>query len=114
MSLVSIGKNITGPSETVVYTVPNGYVAIWNLMYVHNTTGSTQSLTVDWYDASTDTHVAILQSRSFSSKEYFQFSGQGSGVVLMEGDEVHMTPASGATFGVICTFDLQRAINNGN
>ena len=113
MSLISIGKNITGPSETIVYTIPNGYVGIWNLMYVHNSGGSTASLSVDWYDASASTHVAILAGRSFTSKEYFQFSGNGSGVVMMEGDQIHMTPDSGATFGVICTLDLQRAINNG-
>ena len=113
MSLISIGKNITGPSETIVYTIPNGYVGIWNLMYVHNSGGSTKTLSVDWYDASTSTHVAILDARSFSAKEYFQFSGNGSGVVMMEGDQIHMTPESGATFGVICTLDLQRAINNG-
>lgn len=114
MSLISVGKNITGPSETIIYTVPSGYVAIWNLMYLHNSVGSTKTLTVDWYDSSADVHVSILQARSFSAKEYFQFSGNGSGVVLMEGDQVHMTPESEASFGVICTFDLQRAINNGN
>lgn len=108
MKTISIGKNLTAGSETVVYKVPDGYTANWDLMYVHNASGSTKTLSVDWYDSSENAHIAILSSYSFASKNYFQFSGNGSGVVLEAGDEIHMTPESGSSFGIICTVKLER------
>jgi len=110
MRPISIGKNLAAGVETVVYTVPKGYVAVWDLMYLHNGSGSTKSITIDWYDSSETTHVSILNAYNLSSKTYFQFSGQGSGVVLEEGDQIHMTPEAGSTFGVICTLQLERIV----
>lgn len=110
MRLLSVGKNLTSGTETTVYTVPDGYTATWDLMYVHNSSGSTKTLTVDWYDSSENVHVSILNARSFTSKEYFQFSGNGSGVVLEPGDQIHMTPESGSSFGIICTLKLERTL----
>jgi hypothetical protein len=104
--LVSVGKNLASGTETIVYTVPQGYYAIWNLLYAHNSTGANKYLTVDWYDVSENTHVHILEEYNFTSKTYFQFSGNGSGVVMEEGDQVHMTPETSSAFGVVCTFEL--------
>ena len=104
--LVSVGKNLTAGVEEIVYTVPRGYYAIWNLMYAHNATGSNKYLTADWYDSSEDVHVDILDQYNFTAKTYFQFSGNGSGVVMEEGDQVHMTSETGSSFGIICTFEL--------
>ena len=103
---VSVGINLTAGVEAVVYTVPQGYCAIWNLLYAHNATGTNKYLTVDWYDVSTATHVTILDQYNFTSKTYFQFSGNGSGVVMEEGDQVHMTSETGSSFSTICTFEL--------
>ena len=108
MRPVSIGKNLTAGVETIVYTVPKGYTAVWDLMYLHNGGGNTKTITVDWYDSSESTHVSILEAYSMTSKLYFQFSGNGSGVVLEEGDQIHMTPEAGSTFGIICTLKLER------
>jgi hypothetical protein len=104
--LVSVGKNLVANTETIVYTVPAGYYAVWNLMYAHNATGTNKYLTADWYDASADVHVNILEQYNFTSKTYFQFAGNGSGVVMESGDQVHMTSEAGSTFGIICTFEL--------
>ena len=103
---VSVGKNLAAGVETIVYTVPQGYCANWNLLYAHNSLGTNKYLTVDWYDVSDDTHVSILEQYNFTAKTYFQFSGNGSGVVMEEGDQVHMTSEAGSSFGVICTFEL--------
>jgi hypothetical protein len=108
MRPVSIGKNLTAGVETIVYTIPKGYTAIWDLLYMHNSGGSTKTITVDWYDSSENAHISILDAYSFSSKAYFQFSGNGSGVVLEEGDQIHMTPEAGSAFSVICTLKLER------
>jgi hypothetical protein len=108
MKQLSVGKNLAAGVETTVYTVPKGYRANWNLLYAHNAGAGTKYLSVDWYDTSADTHIAILEQYNFTSKTYFQFSGQGSGVIMEEGDEVHMTTEAGSAFGVICTFVLER------
>lgn len=108
MKHLSVGKNLAAGVETTVYKVPVGYRALWNLLYAHNSLGTNKTLTVDWYDISENTHVSILEQYNFTSKTYFQFDGNGSGVVLEEGDEVHMTTESGSSFGVICTFVLER------
>lgn len=109
MKQISVGKNLAAGVETIVYTVPQGYRAVWDLMYAHNSTGNNKTLTVDWYDSSEDAHIKILENYPFAATAYFQFSGQGSGVVMEEGDEVHMTTAAESAFGIICTFTLERA-----
>lgn len=103
---ISIGKNLTANTHTVIYKVPKGYSAKWDLMYAHNSVGTNKYLTVDWYDVSTNTHVNILEEYNFTAKQYFQFSGNGSSIVLEEGDEVHMQSETGSSFGVVCTFEL--------
>lgn len=108
MRLISVGKNLAAGVETTVYKVPTGYRANWNLLYIHNSTGNNKTITVDWYDTSADTHVKILENYPFAANAYFQFSGQGSGVIMEEGDEVHMTTADTSAFGVICTFELTK------
>ena len=108
MRSISIGKNLTAGVETVVYTVPTGYYAKWTLLYAHNAGGSTKSLTVDWYDSSEGVHVSILNAYSFASKNYFQFNAPSTGVILEEGDQIHMTPEASSTFGIICTLEVEK------
>jgi hypothetical protein len=109
MKLISVGKNLTAAVETVVYTVPEGYQATWNLMYIHNSGGNTKTLTVEWQNTKDSIDISILDARSFASKEYFQFTGYGSGVVLQERDKIKMTPEAGSAFSVICTVLLEKA-----
>jgi len=109
MKLISIGKNLTAGVETVVYTVPEGYQATWNLMYIHNGGGNTKALTVEWQETVSGVDIAVLDARTFASKEYFQFTGYGSGVVLQERDQIKMTPEAGSAFSIICTVLLEKA-----
>lgn len=103
---ISVGKNLAAGVETVVYTVPTGYTAEWELLYLHNSSGNTKTVTVDWYDLSTTTHVALLTTYSMVAKDYLKFDG--SRVVMDEGDEVHITTEAASAFGVICTFNIER------
>jgi len=107
MKNVSIGLNLTAGVETVVYTVPTGYTAKWNLMYLLNGTGSTKYITVLWRETDSATDIYILNQTAVSSKEYFRLDG-GAYVVLEEGDSIKMTPEAGSTFSTICTFELER------
>jgi hypothetical protein len=107
MKSISVGKNLTAAVETTIYTVPTGYQAQWNLMYLHNGGGNTKTITVSWYDKSEDTTINIFDAYSLASKDYFKFDG-GAYVVLEEGDTVTMTSESGSSFYAICTFLIER------
>ena len=107
MRPVSVGVSPTAATLTTVYTVPTGYYALSNLMYLHNTTGSTKTITVQWYDSSATASYDILTSYSMGSKDYLKFDG--SYIVMEEGDQFRLTTEAGSTFTVIATFEVQGA-----
>ncbi len=108
MRPISVAATPTAATLTTVYTVPTGYYALFNLMYLHNTTGSTKSITAQWYDSSATTSYDILSSYNMSSKEYLKFDG-GAYIVLEEGDQFRVTTEAGSTFSVLGTFELYGA-----
>lgn len=103
----SVGLNLAAGVETMVYRVPVGYTAEWELLYFHNTTSSAKAITVEWHDDSANIDVPILSSYPSPGKEYFKFDG-GARVVLDENDEVQVTTEAGSNFAIICTFILER------
>lgn len=103
MRPLSVGVNPTAGVTTTVYTVPTGYYALFNLLYVHNTGGSTKHITVEWYDASAATTIDILTEVTYSAKSYTQFSN--AYIVFEEGDQLRLTPESTSAFAVVATFE---------
>jgi len=101
----SVGLNLVADTLTTVYTVPTGYYAKWNLMYLFNGSGSTKHCTVYWTDSSASTNIYVLNQNTVSSKEYLRIDG-GAYVVLEEGDKVMMQSEAGSSFSTICTFEL--------
>ena len=103
MRPVSVGINPTAGSSTTVYTVPTGYYALFNLLYIHNTGGGSKHITAQWYDASADTSIDILTAVTYNSKAYTQFSG--AYIVFEEGDQLRVTPEAASSFAVVATFE---------
>jgi hypothetical protein len=103
MRPISVGINPTAGTTTTVYTVPTGYYALFNLLYVHNTGGNTKNLTVQWYDASAAASIDILTEVPYSSKAYTQFDN--AYVVFEEGDQLRVTPEAASAFAIIATFE---------
>ena len=101
---VTVGLNLTANTLTTVYTVPTGYYAKWNLMYVFNNTGSTKNFTAYWQDQRTGADIYILDT-SVSSKNYVKMGG-GDYTVLEAGDKIMMQSEAGSSFSTICTFEL--------
>ena len=106
MRAVSIGKNLIADTLTTVYTVPNGYVAHWNLMYLFNNSGSTKTCAAYWHDASEGANIYVMNG-SVANGEYVRQDG-GAYVVLEEGDTVMMQSEAGSSFSTICTFELEK------
>jgi len=103
---ISVGINLTSGTPVTAYTVPTGYWAKWNLMYLFNNTGSTKTISVYWRDASASTDIYVFNG-SVSSKEYVRIDG-GAYVVMEEGDYIVMQDEAGSSFSTICTFELYK------
>lgn len=101
---VSVGLNLTANTLTTIYTVPTGYWAKWNLMYLFNNSGSTKSIAAYWHDASASADIYV-NNGTVASGSYVRQDG-GAYVVLEEGDMVKMQSETGSTFSTICTFEL--------
>ncbi len=101
---VTVGLHLTANTLTTVYTVPTGYYAKWNLMYLFNNTGSTKTIAAYWHDASTSADIYVMDS-GVSAKNYVRMDG-GAYVVMEEGDKVMMLSEAGSSFSTICTFEL--------
>lgn len=79
-----------------IYEVPTGKKAHWVLLYVTNTSGSTATFDVDFYDASETTTFPVFDGYSLSSKNFFQIGGEYNEFIHMaEGDKITAS-ASGA------------------
>ena len=107
MRALTQGGNLTANTATTIYTVPTGYYAKWNLMYLLNGTGSTKHITVTWYDASANTNINVLFEYNVSNKTYFKLDG-GAYMVLEAGDYITMTSEAGSTYSYICTFEVEK------
>jgi hypothetical protein len=84
----SFGAALTGTIATV-YTVPSSKKAEWVLVYITNTSGSNATVTLQYYDASEDATLAILDTYTISSKEFFQIGGNVNEFILMRaGDQI--------------------------
>ncbi len=101
---VSVGVNLTANTLTTIYTVPTGYWAKWNLMYLFNNGGSTKSIAAYWHDASASADIYV-NNGTVAAGSYVRQDG-GAYVVLEEGDMVKMQSEAGSTFSTICTFEL--------
>lgn len=102
---VTVGLNLTANTLTTVYTVPTGYYAKWNLMYMFNSSGSTKNCTCYYNDVSAGADIYIMNDLAIISKNYEKIDG-GSYMVLEEGDTVKTITEAGSAFTIICTFEL--------
>ncbi len=101
---ISIGLNLSSGTAVTVYTVPTGYYAKWNLMYLFNNSGSTKSISVYWRDSSASTNIYV-HNGTIAAGSYARQDG-GAYVVLEEGDTIVMQDEAGSSFSTICTFEL--------
>lgn len=95
--------NATTTSDTTIVTIPDGFVAHWNMLYVVNIGGSTNgaNLKVEKADSTT---IDILGGGNVSSKEYILLS---DGIfVLQPGDSVVCSLTAAGDMEFVITFDL--------
>jgi len=86
-----------------VYTCPNTCRAEVTMLMVTNSTGSTTTATVSWYDSSRTQTINILGSKSLSNGDYVLLTG--ATLVLEPGDRLDITAGTSGTIRVdaLCT-----------
>ena len=101
--LYTKNANVTTTAESTIVTIPSGYVAHWNMLFVSNLGGSTNGAGI--YVAKADSsRIDILGGGNVSSKEYVLIT---DGVfVLQAGDAVKAFTTAAGDVEFVITFDL--------
>jgi len=95
----------TTTDKHTLYTVPARNIAFWELLYFVSLTG-TDSPTVYWYDASTNTEYTIFGAKNLGAGDVVMLS---TGVVVMEeDDEIRIKNSSTNTVTYVATVELQQ------
>lgn len=104
--LYTKNANVTTTDEATIVTIPIGYVAHWNMLFVVNIGGSTNGagLYVDKADGS---RVDILGGGNVSSKDYILLND--AVFVLQPGDSVKAFTTAAGDMEFVMTFDLLEA-----
>lgn len=103
----SVGKQLTAGVANTIFTVPNGYKAEVDMLFISNLDANNKTTTAYWQHAHDAAHqIKIIDSYPMSSHSYLQFS-TGT-VVMQQGDSFVVTPEAGATQSCIITFDLRK------
>lgn len=101
--LYTKNANVTTTAESTIVTIPNGYVAHWNMLFVVNLGGSTNGAGI--YVAKADSsRIDILGGGNVSAKEYILLT---DGVfVLQAGDAIKAYTTAAGDMEFVVTFDL--------
>jgi len=104
--LYTRNANVTTTDVSTIVTIPSGYVAHWNMLFVTNLGGSTNGAGV-YVDKADGTRVDILGGGNISSKEYILLSD--AVFVLQPEDAVKAFTTSAGDMEFVMTFDLLEA-----
>ena len=97
--------NLTDTSTQTLVTIPSGFVAHWNMLFVANLDNTTNTVTVFVDKPSPTTDVYIYNGTSISSKNNLLIDGNAI-FVLQEGDIIKASSGSSGNVEVVVTFDL--------
>jgi PPE-repeat protein len=95
--------NVTTTAESTIVTIPSGYVAHWNMLFVSNIGGSTNGAGI--YVAKADSsRIDILGGGNVSSKDYILLTD--AVFVLQAGDAIKAYTTAAGDMEFVVTFDL--------
>ena len=110
MSLVSQGKparkksvwgHNNGTTTEDVYTCPANCVAELTYLIVNNSGGSTNTVSVKWYDSSASYASGFIEGKSLNAGDFIQFADIE--LVLEAGDKIQVTPTSAGHIDTVLT-----------
>ncbi len=105
MKEITKALNLVANASTLIYTVPRGYEAIMNMMYIHNEGTSTKTFTATWHKNTDNTDIKIMYAVPLLAKQYL-VADDGVRIVMSELDTLTLLSETGSTMNAICTFEL--------
>lgn len=100
----TIGKNLTAGSANTIFTVPSGYKAEIEKVFISNQ-GATKTVSAYWEQADS-TQVDVISSYAMPADSFIQFFD--GAIIFQAGDKLVITPEAGATQSTFVTFDLRK------
>jgi len=97
--------NLTDTSTQTIVTIPSGFVAHWNMLFVANLHNATNSVVVFVDKPSPTPDVYIYNGTNISAKNNLLIDGNAI-FVLQEGDIIKASSGSAGNVEVVVTFDL--------
>lgn len=94
------GHNNTTATEDV-YVCPANCVAEVTYIIVNNSGGSTNSVSVKWYDASASYASGFVEGKSLNAGDFLEFNNID--LVMEPGDKIQIIPASAGHIDSIVT-----------
>lgn len=99
----SVGTNLTAGTSNVVYTCPDNFTGYMTLLFVTNHGSGNKTLTVEWYDKTTNTWYYILGGYVLSAYNFIKLS-EGY-LVFNAGDQMRITPEAGSNMSAVVTVE---------
>jgi len=103
--LQSIGKDLPAGTTTTLFTVPDGYMAIVQMVRVVNGSGGSHSFSMDWHNGTT---ITVHPTSTLSSSSVYNFGADNEKLVMHEGDYLSFTTSNTSDFTAIATMDITR------
>ena len=101
--LKSVGANLTSSVEEVVYECPKNYTAKVTLVFVTNNANSNKTITIKWYDHTTDTNYNIAPAYVIAAYSFLKLS---DGYLIMNSeDKLKFTPDASSDMSAIVTVE---------
>jgi len=99
----SVGMQLTAGAENIVYTCPNNYTTHIVLLFAANKATGKRTLTIKWYDASTDAEYYIVGGYDLFPYSFLKIDG--SYLTLNAGDHICFTPEAGSNIDATLTVE---------
>jgi len=97
----SVWGHNTGTTTEDVYTCPANCVAELTYLLVNNSGGSTNTVSVKWYDTSASYSSGFVEGKSLNAGDFLQFADIE--LVLEAGDKIQVTPTSTGHIDTVLT-----------
>ena len=97
----SVWGHNTGTTTEDVYTCPANCTAELTYLIVNNSGGSTNTISVKWYDASASYASGFVEGKSLNAGSFLEFSNIE--LMMEAGDKIQVTPTGAGHIDSVLT-----------
>lgn len=97
----SVWGHNNGTTTEDVYTCPANCVAELSYLIVNNSGGSTNTISVKWYDASDSYASGFVEGKSLNAGSFLEFANIE--LIMEPGDKIQVTPTGAGHIDTVLT-----------